>query len=202
MRLTAFSHYLQTADDIAGEAINEYGRSKVGVLILSFSEIASIVSQIGDYSDLYSLAWFGSEGTALNNQLLSSVPEQAAHLRIYSTLTASPDSALFDELSDEYYAETSQPLGYYSACLYDVATIIAEAVLASNSDRPSEVIPLITIISENHIGASGWCKLDINGDRLTSNYQIWGYGYDNGYKDIQYGYYNSQTEEVTWFNLS
>jgi branched-chain amino acid transport system substrate-binding protein len=171
-----------------------------GIQVISFNEITSIAKQAQEYPLIYDLPWFGTDGTALLQNLLTDAPTQAEHIKLFSTLPAAPESIKYKNLSKRYFSLTSRPLGYYSACMYDIAWVIARAVLEAQSSDPSVIISLIPNICENQFGVSGWCLLDEFGDRAFSNYQIWGYGrIDNGpIQNINYGSYDCITQKVQW----
>ena len=79
--------------------------------------------------------------------------------------------------------------------------IIATAVLETQSLEANEVVPVIDDVAYNYWGASGWCRLNENGDRYGSDYLIWGYG-ENAQGEVDnvcYGVYQSGTGEVIWY---
>ena len=195
--VTDFSSYLEAAEAAAAAAILTYGADRVAVEMISFQEASIIVTQAEDYPTIYSLPWFGSDGTAFVQQLIDDAPTQAAHLGIYSTIASAPQSQKYSDLYDRYYAITHQPLGFYNAGLYDIAWVIAKGVLEAQNTEALDVIPLIPQICYDMWGASGWCRLDQNGDRYDANYDIWGYG-GTPVQSVHYGYYDSVTGKVTW----
>jgi branched-chain amino acid transport system substrate-binding protein len=195
---TEFSNYLQTAEDIAEEAVAEYGEDKVAVEIISFAEYVTMITQAQDYETIYSLPWFGSDGTVLSQQALDDAPSQAAHLKVYSTYAAPADSEMFNRLYDEYYDLVSQPFGYYYACTYDIGWILTKTILEAQSTDATEVIPLQSPTAYTQFGASGWNRLNDDGDRYASNYQIWAVNDDASSWEV-YGLYEGTTGEVTWY---
>lgn len=197
---TEFSKYLEKAEIISKAAIATVGKGNIGVLVISFSEIVAIALQAEKYSTIYNLPWFGTDGTTLSQQLCDEAPDQAVHLKIYSTYASPAESEKFNELYDRYYKLVKQPFGYYSACLYDAAWIIANGILIAQSYDPQDVIPLLHDIAYNTFGASGWCRLNEDGDRYSSNYQIWSYHYE-GDVVVPYvaGLYDGTTGHVTWY---
>ncbi len=195
---TEFSNYLQTAEDIAEEAVAEYGEDKVAVEIISFAEYVTMITQAQDYETIYSLPWFGSDGTVLSQQALDDAPDQAAHLKVYSTYAAPADSEMFNRLYDEYYDLVSQPFGYYYACTYDIGWILTKTILEAQSTDATEVIPLQSPAAYTQFGASGWNRLNEDGDRYASNYQIWAVNDDASSWEV-YGLYDGTTGEVTWY---
>ena len=194
---TEFSNYLQTAENIVKEAVAEYGEDKVGVEIISFAEFVTMITQAKDYPTIYGLPWFGNDGTVLSQQALDDAPTQAAHLKIYSTYAAPADSEKFSSLYDRFFSLVSQPFGYYSACSYDVGTILATTILQSQSVDALDLIPLQAPAAYDQFGASGWNRLNEDGDRYASNYQIWAVNDDASSWEV-YGYYDCQTDSVSW----
>ena len=194
---TEFSNYLQTAENIAKDAIAEYGEGKVGVEIISFAEFVTMITQAKDYPTLYGLPWFGNDGTVLSQQALDDAPNQAAHLKIYSTYAAPADSEKFQSLYDRFFSLVSQPFGYYSACSYDVGTVLVSSILNAQSLDANDLIPLQAPTAYDQFGASGWNRLNEDGDRYASNYQIWAVNDDASSWEV-YGLYDGQTDSVTW----
>lgn len=194
---TEFSNYLQTAENIAEEAVAEYGEDKVAVEVVAFAEFVTMITQAQDYDTLYSLPWFGNDGTVLSQQALDDAPQQAAHLKIYSTYAAPADSEKFQSLYDRFYSLVSQPFGYYSACAYDIGTIFVSTILESQSTDAVDLVPMQAPAAFDQFGASGWNRLNDDGDRYASNYQIWAVNDDASSWDV-YGLYDWQTNSVNW----
>jgi branched-chain amino acid transport system substrate-binding protein len=169
---TEFSNYLQIAENIAKDAVAEYGEGKVAVELIAFAEFVTMVTQVEDYPTLYSLPWFGSDGTVLSQQAIDDAPRQSEHLKLYSTYAAPAESEVFLNLYERYFALVSQPFGYYSATTYDVGWILTSTILESQSMDAVELIPLQTPAAYRQWGASGWNRLNEDGDRYASNYQI------------------------------
>jgi branched-chain amino acid transport system substrate-binding protein len=195
--VTEFSSYLQAAENALSTAKAKYGADRIGVELISFQEAVTIVTQAKDYPTIYNVPWFGSDGTSMTRQLIDDAPEQSARLRIFSTLAAASSSDKYGQLYDRYYQLIKQPLGFYSACLYDVAWAIAKAILEAQSTNVRTVIQIIPRICYDLWGASGWCRLNADGDRCSCNYDIWGYG-GSPVQNILYGYYNGVNGQVNW----
>jgi branched-chain amino acid transport system substrate-binding protein len=200
---TEFSSYLATADDIAKAAVDQYGAEHVAVDMISFAaDGVPLVTQAKDYPTLYGLTWFGSDGTAMTQQHVDDAPEVSTHLVCLSTYAAPAESPKFRDLNDACYALYAQPAGYYTACRVDINWVLMEAVLETQSTDALDVIPLLDMICNNAFGTSGWNRLNADGDRYASNYDIWGFGYgpDGVTADhIKYGLYDGVTEKVIWY---
>jgi branched-chain amino acid transport system substrate-binding protein len=197
---TEFANYLQTAEDIAQDAVAEYGEEHVGVEIISFSEFVVMMSQAQDFPTVYDLTWFGSDGTTLSQQACDDAPEQVEHLKVHSTYAAPADSDKFNDLYERYFALVAQPFGYYSACSYDIGWVLIESMMNTQSLDATVLIPVQHRTAYNNFGASGWNQLNEDGDRYGSNYQIWSYKYD-GDVVIPYvsGLFDGITGQVTWY---
>jgi branched-chain amino acid transport system substrate-binding protein len=197
---TEFANYLQTAEDIAQDAVAEYGAEHVGVEIISFSEFVVMMSQAQDFPTVYDLTWFGSDGTTLSQQACDDAPEQVEHLKVHSTYAAPADSDKFNDLYERYFALVAQPFGYYSACSYDIGWVLMESMMNTQSLDATVLIPVQHRTAYNNFGASGWNQLNEDGDRYGSNYQIWSYKYD-GDVVIPYvsGLFDGITGQVTWY---
>jgi branched-chain amino acid transport system substrate-binding protein len=197
--ITDFTYVLQEAERWMAASIDCFGIDHVAIQLIAFNEGATIAYQAKDYPTIYSVPWFGCNGTALAQIFIDDSPEQVGHLHVFSTLTAPTESSKFWDLYDRYFALTGQPLSYYGTCQYDIAWVLAEAILEAQSTDPANIIPLLNTVTNNHFGASGWCLLNEAGDRENANYQIWGYGdIGNGLQNVQYGFYDSITGKVTW----
>ena len=199
---TEFANYLQTAEDIVSDAVATYGAEHVGVEIISFSEFVVMMTQAEDFETIYSLTWFGSDGTTLSQQACDDAPEQVTHLKVHSTYAAPAESQKFNDLYDRYYALVSQPFGYYSACSYDIGWVLTESIMNAQSLDATVLIPLQHTTAYNNFGASGWNRLNEDGDRYGSNYQIWSYHYPAGATvPVPYvsGLFDGITGQVTWY---
>jgi branched-chain amino acid transport system substrate-binding protein len=196
-----FSSDLQTVENMAKEAVAQFGAGRVGLDIISFSEAAIILTQAEGFPTLYNeVTWFGSDGTAITQRLKDDAPRQADHLRVYSTLAAPGISPKFRELNATYYPLVGQVLGYYDACTYDIGWILVEGVLSTQGQVAEDIIPLIYTITDKMYGTSGWTKLNADGDRFPPDYEIWGYDERNGVTtDVNFGKYNTFNGVVEWY---
>jgi branched-chain amino acid transport system substrate-binding protein len=191
---TEFANYLQTAEDYLSDAVETYGANKVAVEVISFSEIAVMATQAEGFPTLWSVPWFGSDGTATEPRLEDDAPDQAVHLGIFSTVAAPADSPKFQALWDRYTAIVDMPFSYYRACTYDIAWILVTTILESQSTDALDVLPLQAETAYNTFGASGWTRLNDDGDRYSADYQIWSYDPQS----YVCGSYSAISGEVMW----
>jgi branched-chain amino acid transport system substrate-binding protein len=196
-----FSSDLQTVENMAKEAVAEYGTGRVALEIIGFSEVAIILTQAEGFPTIYNdVTWFGSDGTAITQRLKDDSPTQADHLKVYSTLAAPGISPKFRELNATYFPLVGQVLGYYDACTYDIGWILVEGVLTSQNQVAEDIIPLIYTITDKMYGTSGWTKLNADGDRFPPDYEIWGYdARGSATVDVNFGKYNTFDGVVEWY---
>ncbi|MCX6648696.1 MAG: ABC transporter substrate-binding protein [Candidatus Bathyarchaeota archaeon] len=172
-----FSNYLTVADEQVKTAVASYNgeTQRVGVVILSFSEISVICKQVSSYPNIYNVHWWGSDGTALSQRAMDDAPEEANHIGIYSLLSRQTPTVLFTDLESRYIALTKQQYSAYSAYSYDIATVIANSMYQAQSTDGQTLVPLQAPVAFQLFGAAGWSKLDQYGDRASPPYDVWGF---------------------------
>ena len=196
-----FASDLQTLEGIAQEMVADYGADASAILVIGFSEVAIMLTQVEAYDTIYNqVRWFGTDGTAITQRVRDDSPTQAAHLQVPSTLAAPGISPKFRELNATYFPLVGQVLGYYAACTYDISWVLTQGVLETQGVVAADIIPFIDPICENHYGTSGWCKLNADGDRFPPDYEIWGYGIVGGRTEhVNYGKYVTFDGTVEWY---
>ena len=199
---TDFTSYLDAANTQATAAVARQGgdTERVGVLLLSFDEFPVIAQQAQNYLPLYDCPFFGSDGTARSIRGMDDAPQQVNHMRVFSLLSQSPATSKYNALAARYEALTSQPLNTYTANSYDIAWIIAQAVLQAQSDKADDIAPLIMPIAYNTYGASGWCQLNEFGDRVPPPYDVWFFAPGATTPSASYkgGTYDPDTHIMSW----
>ncbi len=195
-----FSSYMQTASNIITEAIADYGAENVGVLIISFDEGATMVTQASDYPALMDVFWFGTDGTTFETRHLDDAPKASVHMKLFSTLAAPGYSSKYAALSTRYRASTSRDMAFYEAADYDTNWAILNAVLEAGSQEALKVMPLIQTVTYNMYGASGWTKLNSDDDRDIISYDIWGIDFvsPDEPRFVRYGVFDGTSLKVSW----
>ena len=167
-----FTNYLQIAEDRAVAATAD--EKPVAVELISFDECVNIVLKAENYPTIYDLEWFGCDTTAFTQALLDDAPVQSVKLKIYSPYPAPDHSSKYEEMAARYDALLGQDFRYYSACMVDVAWVIAMSVLETQSSAgppmdAADIIEVIPDVASRYYGYSGWCLLNEAGDRYTSD---------------------------------
>jgi len=176
-----------------------------GVLLLSTDGDKILVAAEG--SDLLSVDWFGSDGTAQNSLIVGNPDalEIAAQVKLYSTVAAmtpeAQSSSKYLEMKPRFKAFfPDDALNLYTASEIDAGWLLTISVLETQKNiLPSisgnEIVQVLPDIASRYYGYSGWCELNSAGDRAPLNYEIWGYD-DTGYH--YFGMYNTASDTITW----
>ena len=199
---TDFCDYLKTGRTQAEAAIARVGNntSRVGVLLLAFDEAQQIIRQASQCEVLYNLDWFGGDGTAKSQAIITNSPLEANHLKLFSLLPQEPDTPRYTELESRYVEATGEDFGIQSAYLYDAAWVLARSILAVGSDNATKVTAALPGVCEVYYGATGLCKLNEYGDRAPPPYDVWFYapGTTAPSESLLARTYNPDTGVTSW----
>ena len=196
---TDFSDYLQSAENIAAQAVEEYGRHRVAIEVLGLDEVARMAAQAADYPTLYGCKWFGYVGTALASRILSDAPEEADHLKIFSPIMAPPDTQQYQSLYDRYSSVMDRGPNFFEAAFYDACWLYALTVAEADSADAMDVKAQLPLLASRYGGASGEWDLNEDGDRESANYDILACVLEDGEAErVKYGYYDGKTGQVVW----
>jgi len=89
---------------------------------------------------------------------------------------------------------------FYTSAMYDACWLYALSIIKTWTSETSFLKQELPRVAENYYGASGWLRLNEDGDRYAVDYEIWGYGLDDGQViNIVYGYYDAIDGQLTWF---
>jgi branched-chain amino acid transport system substrate-binding protein len=187
----SFSSYLKTAEKQMMAAKMKYMTDKVCILLLAFNEAAQILTEAKSYPNIYCTRWFGGDGTANNYNILNNAPEQASRVRLFSTLAKIVMGPSWKSVADRYEAQTGQYLNSYQAYDYDIYWVFALSIVQAGyvpGGNPLNVKNVLPTVAANHNGASGYCNLNVYGDRPSQGFNIYGFGISGGVnKIIQFG---------------
>ncbi len=202
-------NHLDSLETSVGVLIADgYEIDRIGALYLGSGaqEVADIVlheevdgTGVPRYQNLQSILWFSNNWNAKSEPLLE--VSDVESLRFFSTLYAPfPRTGKWDWLSNMYTEDTGKEFNFYIANCYDAAWIYAKAVIEASKDKTEFIKPILRPTANQYFGASGWCHLNMAGDRRPLDYDIWGIGEGgDGVEWIRYGWYESYSDEVTWY---
>jgi len=196
-----FSAEMAKLASIVKSLADKYGKDKVGVLAISFEEIAAIFAAAKAHTILSEVRWQGSDGTA-GIAILTKDPELAEFVikvKFLSTIAAPGKSPFTEKVRKWVLEKLGKEPEAYAYFAYDALWVITLALEAVDKYDPEAVKNVIPSILEHYLGASGHFSLDENGDRATGDYNLLIVRKVEGKYvwDIA-GTYRAATEKVEW----
>ncbi len=207
-----FTPYIQKMTNDVNDLLKKYKPGEIGIIAFSYEEVANLLSQIPDNSPLFKVMWFGCDGCAKSDQVLSVAKNkpEVIGIGLYSTLFDSKGPA-YAELKKEYqergYGETPYQ---YALNAYDAAWVLCLSYVEVmnktggkyDPDLMAEIIPKVTEnYSKGVYGVepvTGYIKLNEWNDRASGDYAIW-YITENCTWG-KAGVWHYKNETITWFH--
>ncbi|MEM1646241.1 MAG: ABC transporter substrate-binding protein [Ignisphaera sp.] len=187
---------------LVDDAVKNYGKDKVGVLLISFEEAAAVFAAAKNYPILAEVKWQGSDGTANIAPLLDpGIADMIVKVEFLNTM-ASPGEAPKAQIVRNVIREKlgRDPMGY-TYFTYDIAWTIALALDKAGIYDAVAVKNILPEVLKEYVGASGKIILDENGDRALAYYDIWTVvKVDNKYEWKVIGLYDGETNSVKWYS--
>jgi branched-chain amino acid transport system substrate-binding protein len=195
-----FSTYCQAANEAITQANAQYGVGRVGVFCVVGTPIAQLVTQASSYKVLYDSPWFGADASALSQRLIDDASEAALHIRFISTMPVPGETVKFTDLNKRFHDQVRQNITAEATNVYDISYVNLQGIINTQSVNPMGIIPLIPSICYNTFGASGWLRLDANGDRYSLDYNLYGVMQLNGKAQwVAFGKYTVVTNRLEWY---
>ena len=164
---------VSTLNSKVSDAVSTYGADKVGVLAISFGEIATIVQTAKSYPTLSQVKWFGCDGFVMCTELLDpAVVDFVNKTGMVCTVFAPTKSPKFEHVRDYIYRQVGEEPDAYAYPLYDAVWLIVLSVLEAQSFDPVKVKDVLPKVAENYFGATGWMKMNAAGDKEASDYDL------------------------------
>ena len=183
-------------------AIDQYGEDAVGVLVISFAEIVDLFVKASDYDVLRSVRWYGSDGTALLDELLREpvAAQFAVDTRFINPIFAATRSEKFEDVVSRIKAEIGREPDTYALAAYDEVWVLVEAILMAGTYDAEAVKNVLPTVARNTFGTTGWIILNEAGDRATADYDLWQVMAEDGeYKWERVGVYVAASGAVNLF---
>lgn len=170
-----FSVSVSTLADEVQKYVDMYGADNVGIVVVAFDEIVSILQAADNYPVLKDVHWFGSEtiaqsGPILDDRIASSFVSEAG-LSTVQLLLDTGDKAdhVMEALADEF-GDSPNAFVYTG---YDAVWLVGLSILEADSADPADIVIVLPYIAADYSGALSSTRLNENGDLATVNYQIW-----------------------------
>jgi len=206
---TDFIDEATTLANAVTSAVDTYGADQVGVLLIAFQEDATLFfSEAKKHDVLWTVNWYGSEGTCLSGALLDpAVADFCAATGFINTCFSPTKSEKYWKVHDELVARLpgGREPDCYAYVAYDIVWALTYSLLSVNrydSEAVRTVLQSLRFFS--FFGASGLIVLDENGDRTHGDYDLWAIveveaGVKYEWKLL--GTYIHATDSITWVVL-
>jgi branched-chain amino acid transport system substrate-binding protein len=186
---------------------------QIAIMYVGFqTEGSALLNTAENYDNLMNINWLGSDGTGYAEKIIAEAGENAVKVRVTSTLMHFTKTSTYFDFAEKFQAETAEMPDIYYANAYDSAWLLGKSILISSSVDPVIVRAALPTVAEQHMGASGWCKMNQYGDRSGADFNIWAVvtpeeatspgslhpvPNETGWELV--GFYNTASELVTWY---
>jgi branched-chain amino acid transport system substrate-binding protein len=170
---TEFSAEAAALNDEVVALNSQYGAETIAIGAWSFGEFTAFYSASSEYPALVDALWFGSDGYGRSETLIAEVPDCYETTFLCMNM-GTTKSSRYEAAAAKYYDQSGgRLLSAYRANAYDIMWILCKAVLEAGVYDGAIVKDVLPTVAEQYFGASGWTKLNENGDRAESNYELW-----------------------------
>jgi branched-chain amino acid transport system substrate-binding protein len=180
--LTDYSSILATLKSKIEQFALKSGVGQVGVYLASFDECASLFEQASVDPVFSSVRWFGGDGAAFSNALLSS-----SNASSFAEVThfIVPNFGLPQQVNPNLAvvaAKTGSDPDAYALSVYDATWVIAksEAAFPNSSVDFSTLKSVFLAEADRFYGITGPIVLNAAGDRSVGSFDYWGIVTENG----------------------
>lgn len=155
---------------------------------------------------LSGVEWFGSESLKRPTFLPPEAPDEIGDFLLSVELTGlfasparNPATVAFEEAYKARWDKDPTPYSYFA---YDAAWVAMQAVLTAATYDGEAVASVLPRVCSTYLGASGYKKLDENGDVAGADYVVWKVegppaAAEWGFDEI--GVWSFTTEELTFY---
>ena len=181
------------------ELLKRYKPQEVGVVYAFPYLNENHLRELGNHPELLSVTWYTTPLLDLNQTMLSKYLDTSSKIHLLSLQLPKPGNGEHLLLEKGYeesplYTVNDAPLGLKEASLYDSVKIAALSVIQSGSSEGRGLQAEIQQVAASYVGASGRMALDSNGDRVESDFDVYGYYDVNGVTQlIDVGRFDSET---------
>lgn len=204
-----FSSQLATLNTDYSNAVAKYGAANVGIMAVSFDELATLYQQASSYPNLLNATWFGTDGTAESSTVTGTAGQPAAAVKSLSTIYAPTLSGKEQNFTKAFVSQYNQHPDAYSYSAYDATWVAALSILACGANSGTCIQKTLPGAAQNYFGVAGWPNLDFAGDRAIADYAVWQVmpcssapagtcTSSETYTWIQVGTWNAGSNTVTW----
>jgi branched-chain amino acid transport system substrate-binding protein len=175
--VSSFEDVVSRLDTRVGTVLAEEKAENVGVLAITFGEIAPIMEEASDakYPNLSLVRWFGTDGNTLIPDITNSpVASKFAEDQRFTGTTYS--RFIMDQetpVTDEFIAKIGYDPDGYAYATYDMAKIAVRAFELRGSNNAPALKIAVTAIADMYSGPTGETSLIETGDRSEIHFAFW-----------------------------
>ena len=197
-----WSQYIQKLlDSVKGKDPKD-----TGILAIGFGELATLMSQIPDNSPLLNYKWFGSDGFAMNENILKEAKAKGEKVGFYSTVFYGKSDEAKKVIEEYKKRGYGKEVGQYALCAYDafMLGVISYAEMLEK-EKKYDADLLSKLIKENAPKYSngvfgfkpvtGYIVFNEWNDRASGDYGIYAITKD-GWKLV--GIWHYKTGKIEW----
>lgn len=172
---TEFSVSVGSLADAVQEYVDEYGADRVGITVVAFDKIVSILQAAKNYPVLKEVKWFGSETIAdstplRDDRIASEFAEEVGFIAVQVDVDEGDRAKhVREHLSDEFGDDPN----VFAYTGYDAVWLAGLSIMKANSAEVDDIKAVIHDVAKDYAGgALRSTALNDAGDLLTANYGI------------------------------
>lgn len=180
---THLSAEVEALNEKVIKATSENSEKTVAVLLCSYGEAKQIFSLARNYPALSKVKWYGTDGIALNKELINdnNASSFAASIHLSAPIYGyTSDSEKCQVAEQEIKERLGRLPESYALTAYDALAIATFVNMEAISGNEEKVKMAMDANTETYHGISGWTILNENGDRKYWEYNIWTVTEGNG----------------------
>lgn len=196
-----FSAEVKALADQVQTLVDQFGADSVGVYYVAFAEAVLFLTAAADYPVLAKVRWFGSDGTALLDELAKSPPaaELSQKIKMIHPIFWGPLTERLNKLLTALKAKLGRQPDSYSFAAYDAAWVLTYALLATGKYDAEAVRAVLPEVAAAYNGALGGVVLNAGGDLASANYALWMLLKKDGtYEWVEVGVWLFASDSVSW----
>jgi branched-chain amino acid transport system substrate-binding protein len=173
-----FSTTLSALGAQVRQAVKQHGTKQVGVYLVGFDEVATLLTSASSDPALGSVRWYGSDGMAQSDALVTNARAAEFAIRVgYPNPIFGLDEGardIWEPLAKKIRERTQLEPDAFALAVYDAVWVVARGYVASGVTLGIEELKqAFTTAAATGFGATGWTVLNEAGDRKYGDFDFW-----------------------------